>query len=1147
MINIGTININGLITKSKQLSLTKFCRERNIMITFLQETHISTKEQMHQFNRLFGGKTFWSFGTSYSRGVAIIFDSRFSFRLLNFRHDYEGRLLVVNVEIGSQKYTLVNVYCPNISIERKKFILKLKHFLYPSTNIILGGDFNFVENLQKDKIGGNTEKGNIGLAEINILKTDFLLDDVFRTKYPSKVETTWGNGSVFCRLDRFYVPKILLKHVNDMDHKITPFSDHKIAIMSTRIENNQNFGPSYWKCNIKMLENENVKDELEALFRREKMKEVSPSWWENLKVKVKEILIANSKRIARVRRKRESFLEQQIAEYEKCQFCLPGAFKEEIANLKGELKLIYQTKLKGIMIRSHVQTIQGLDQPSSFFVRREQQNRTNKLIKTLTVNNSPITDKDQILTACHDYYKKLLTAELIDKDLSKYFTENLPKLSPENRKLCEGLITKEEVLTAIHLLRNNKCPGSDGLPKEFYTKYTPYFIDEFLQVINTCYTDKLLTPSQRLGIITLICENKQQPELLKNWRPITLLNFDYKIISKILTRRLNKVISTIINIDQTCAIPGRSIHDNIHLIRNIVDYCNNKQLGCMLINLDQSKAFDRVSHEYLFQILKAFGFGPDFIRWIQILYTSSQSKVQVNGYLTNPFFTTRGVRQGCSLSPLLYVLCIEAFAIKIRADPHIHGLPLPTMPHEARIIQYADDSTLVLTDFDSAKKVFLLCELYGMASGACINKEKSRGLWLGSWRGQQYQPVPIQWSSKTQTFYGIILGTGNYLEQNYNTIFAKFCKSIDNLKTRNLSLIAKPIIAQVYACSKVWYTLSVLPLSGLLIRKLTRYMYQFVWNGSTEKVKRSIMSQDLTQGGLRVIDFQKKLQAHKIKHILQFLSGDFVKWHSFAEYWTGLSLRNYKSSLWKNSIPHGLEPTHFYKDCLTAFKSYFTNPLLFQIQNENLKTIYWKLIEKDSVTPEIFLRQREIDFHSSLGNIHLKINRPNARSLSWQILHNILPTNERLHRFSITPSPTCVFCTSEETVEHLFVRCHKAEFLWKEISKFIEHFNPDTRRLKLNHKIILFNIIPPPITNRLKQIIIILVNMGKEIIWEIRNFKKFEDNLFSNNEITVLFTNRIKYRLNVDKNLLSFEKFKDIWLRQPSGVLLNGGGDISLL
>jgi len=112
------------------------------------------------------------------------------------------------------------------------------------------------------------------------------------------------------------------------------------------------------------------------------------------------------------------------------------------------------------------------------------------------------------------------------------------------------LITKE-VLTGIHLLRNNKFPGSDGLPKECYAKFIPFSIEGFLQVINTCYTDNILTPSQRLGIITLLCKNKQQPELLNNWRPITLLNFDYKIISKILTRRLNKIIYTIINIDQT--------------------------------------------------------------------------------------------------------------------------------------------------------------------------------------------------------------------------------------------------------------------------------------------------------------------------------------------------------------------------------------------------------------------------------------------------------------------------------------------------------------------------------------------------------------------------------------------------------------------
>jgi len=120
-----------------------------------------------------------------------------------------------------------------------------------------------------------------------------------------------------------------------------------------------------------------------------------------------------------------------------------------------------------------------------------------------------------------------------------------------------------------------------------------------------CYAQNVLTKSQRVGIITLLKKTNQEPELLKNWRPITLLNFDYKIISKVLSKRLNKVISTLINIDQTCAIQGRSIQNNIHLMRNITDYCNKKQLGYMLINLDQSKAFDRVSHDYLFKILKA--------------------------------------------------------------------------------------------------------------------------------------------------------------------------------------------------------------------------------------------------------------------------------------------------------------------------------------------------------------------------------------------------------------------------------------------------------------------------------------------------------------------------------------------------------------
>jgi exonuclease III len=116
MIKIGTININGLLDTTKQNALFQYCRDHKLMITFIQETHISTEEQMRHLNSNYGGKTFWSFGTSFSRGVGIIFDTRLQFQLLNFKHDYKGRLLVVNIQIETVKYSLVTVLItlPNV-------------------------------------------------------------------------------------------------------------------------------------------------------------------------------------------------------------------------------------------------------------------------------------------------------------------------------------------------------------------------------------------------------------------------------------------------------------------------------------------------------------------------------------------------------------------------------------------------------------------------------------------------------------------------------------------------------------------------------------------------------------------------------------------------------------------------------------------------------------------------------------------------------------------------------------------------------------------------------------------------------------------------------------------------------------------------
>ena len=138
-----------------------------------------------------------------------------------------------------------------------------------------------------------------------------------------------------------------------------------------------------------------------------------------------------------------------------------------------------------------------------------------------------------------------------------------------------------------------------------------------------------------------------------------------------------------------------------------------------LVSVDQLKAFDRVSHTFLFKTLAKFGIGPDFLRWIQLLYTDVASSVKVNGWLTTFIPLERRLRQGCALSMPLYVLTAELLATHLRAHPNIRGLQHPSLT--PTISQYADDTTLLLSDELSITNVFHTFKLYEEDSGAKIN------------------------------------------------------------------------------------------------------------------------------------------------------------------------------------------------------------------------------------------------------------------------------------------------------------------------------------------------------------------------------------------------------------------------------------------
>ena len=221
-----------------------------------------------------------------------------------------------------------------------------------------------------------------------------------------------------------------------------------------------------------------------------------------------------------------------------------------------------------------------------------------------------------------------------------------------------------------------KSPGVDSLPAEFYHRFWTLLGPDLVEVYNFCYRHDRLCKSQRQGAITLLYKKGDCLDPA-NWRPITLLCVDYKIVAKALGNRLLQVIASVISTDQSCGIPGRSPAENVRLLLDVACHGDQNNIGGAIVSLDQEKAFDRVEISFLMKVLERMGFGPSFRNWIGLLYTDVHSAVSVNGFLTKFFPVTRGVRQGCPLSPLLYVLVMESLASAVRADLHIDGFPLP--------------------------------------------------------------------------------------------------------------------------------------------------------------------------------------------------------------------------------------------------------------------------------------------------------------------------------------------------------------------------------------------------------------------------------------------------------------------------------------
>ena len=245
---------------------------------------------------------------------------------------------------------------------------------------------------------------------------------------------------------------------------------------------------------------------------------------------------------------------------------------EEYSTLKQDLEFVEGIKADGTRVRSRIEQIELNEKSNKYFLGQERETYKKKTIGKLVNDSETITDSKLILKQIQSFYETLYSTKLnTDQQiyLEKFVesTENLPTLSEEKQKLCEGNVTLQECFDCLKYFKNNKSPGCDGWSIEFYKKFWKEIGPKLVETLNYSKKCGKMSLSQRRAVLTLLHKKGKDEFKIKNWRPISLLNIVYKIMTKVLAKRMEKVIKDLIHPNQSGFIKGRFIGESIRFLR----------------------------------------------------------------------------------------------------------------------------------------------------------------------------------------------------------------------------------------------------------------------------------------------------------------------------------------------------------------------------------------------------------------------------------------------------------------------------------------------------------------------------------------------------------------------------------------------------
>ena len=371
---------------------------------------------------------------------------------------------------------------------------------------------------------------------------------------------------------------------------------------------------------------------------------------------------------------------------------------------------------------------------------------------------------------------------------------------------------------------------------------------------------------------------------------------------------------------------GRRINDSINAIKDCIEDAGLKNKELYLCSFDQKKAFDSMSHKYLFKLLDHLGINKFLNNSVKRIYKQSYAYIVVNGCTSEKLIIRSGIKQGCSVSMFLYCTGIEEFAVCANNNREIIGYTIPKMimnekenetGNEIKMTMYADDAGALVQNLKSIDIFIKEFKEWGKISGASLNDDKTKILAINS---PAKDHKGIRFEDKVKIL-GINFSKKGIDKENIEMCFKKIELCLRLWKNIRLDMLERITVIRTFALSKLWYLCNFIILSENDIKKIETMIFKYVWNGA-ELIKRNTLYIEFKDGGLNMVNVRAKLSMIRIRNMMYIKKNLNRPQYQFSIYWMKFYFREYLVNF--NICPCGNEEDRplLYVDMLKMYKKF---------------------------------------------------------------------------------------------------------------------------------------------------------------------------------------------------------------------------------